>query len=262
MPKMLAGNKPVDYNNLKIELEDYPDFINEEPKSKVWIKQMMGANEFINNKKRYCLWLVNCPPNELIKMPLVLERVELCRKARLNSKDKGAQKLAETPTIFRETLNPESYIIIPCVSSERRKYVPIGFLDKNIIPVMGAMIIPNANLFHFGVLTSLMHNSWMRYVAGRLKSDFRYSKDIVYNNFPWPKDPSEKQIKNIEEKAQLVLDARDQFPESSLADLYNPLTMPAILQKAHNALDKAVDASYGKRSFKDERERIEFLFNL
>ena len=151
---------------------------------------------------------------------------------------------------------------MPRVSSESRKYIPIGFYTPNHIVGDTCLFIANATLYHFGVLTSLMHNDWMRYTAGRLKSDYRYSNKIVYNNFPWPKAPSDKQVQAIEEKAQAVLDARAQYPDSSLADLYNPLTMPPELVKAHNALDKAVDTAYSKRTFKDERERIEFLFTL
>lgn len=242
--KMIAPNKPCDYNNLKIEENEYDEFVKKCPNSKKWIKRMVGAQEFINNKIRYCLWLVNCSPEELKAMPQVLDRVKKCKEDRLKANTTESLKLAETPTLFREQINPDSYLLIPCVSSERRKYVPIGFLDKNTIPVMGTLIIPNADLYDFGILTSNVHMAWMRVVAGRLKSDYRYSKDIVYNNFPWC-NSTEEQKKKIEKTAQAILDARALYPNSSLADLYDELTMPKELRKAHQENDKAVMEAYG-----------------
>jgi hypothetical protein len=260
VPSMVAGNKPVDYNHLKIEGADYQAFIEKDPLAKNYIKRMIGADEFINNLERYCLWLVDCPPEELRKMPEVMKRVEACREARLKSVDSGAQNLADTPTVFRETMNPASYLVIPGVSSERRKYIPIGFCDADTIPVMGILIVPEASIYHFGVLTSTMHMAWMRAVCGRLKSDYRYSKDIVYNNFPWP-TPTEDQKHTIETTAQAILDARTLFPKSSLADLYDPTTMPPELTKAHKTLDAAVEKAYG-REFAGEPERVAHLFEL
>lgn len=242
--KMIAPNKPCDYNNLKIEENEYDDFVKKCPNSKKWIKRMVGAQEFINNKTRYCLWLVNCSPEELKSMPQVLDRVKKCKEDRLKANTAESLKLANAPTLFREQINPDSYLLIPCVSSERRKYIPIGFLDKNTIPVMGTLIIPDANLYDFGILTSNVHMAWMRVVAGRLKSDYRYSKDIVYNNFPWC-NPTEEQKKKIEKTAQAILDARALYPNSSLADLYDELTMPKELRKAHQENDKAVMEAYG-----------------
>ena len=242
--KMIAPNKPCDYNNLKIEENEYDDFVKKCPNSKKWIKRMVGAQEFINNKTRYCLWLVNCSPEELKSMPQVLDRVKKCKEDRLKANTAESLKLANTPTLFREQINPDSYLLIPCVSSERRKYIPIGFLDKNTIPVMGTLIIPDANLYDFGILTSNVHMAWMRVVAGRLKSDYRYSKDIVYNNFPWC-NPTEEQKKKIEKTAQAILDARALYPNSSLADLYDELTMPKELRKARQENDKAVMEAYG-----------------
>lgn len=241
--RMIAPNKPCDYNNLKIEEKDYDEFIQKCPSSKKWIKRMVGAQEFINNKTRYCLWLVNCSPEELKAMPLVLNRVKKCKEDRLKANTAESLKLANTPTLFREQINPDSYLLIPCVSSERRKYVPIGFLDKNTIPVMGTLIIPNAGLYDFGILTSNVHMAWMRAVAGRLKSDYRYSKDIVYNNFPLC-NPTKDQKEKIEKTAQEILDARALYPNSSLADLYDELTMPKELRKAHQENDKAVMEAY------------------
>lgn len=244
VPKMTTGNRPADGGHLIIEAAEYDEFVRKEPAALKYIKKLTGAAEFINNKKRYCLWLVGVSPAELRKMPEVMKRVELCRNDRLNATDAGRRKLADTPMLFRETKNPKSYIIVPATSSESRRYIPIGFLDDNTIPTNAAVIIPEADLFNFGILTSNVHMAWMRAVAGRLKSDYRYSKDIVYNNFPWS-TPTPAQKERIEKTAQAILDARALYPESSLADLYDELTMPVELRKAHRANDKAVMEAYG-----------------
>ena len=262
VPRILKGNYYAKSEGLIVEEEDLDFLISNEPNSKKYIKFLIGADEFINSRKRYCLWLVDCPPDELRKMPFVIERVNRVKADRLTSSDKAMQKLAMTPTLFRETNNPDSCLVIPVVSSERRNYIPMGFIDKNTISTNGNLIMPDAKLFHFGILMSTMHMAWVKTLCGRLKSDFRYSKDNVYNNYPWPENPTEKQIQLIEEKAQQVLDVRASFPNSSLADLYNPLTMPPALVKAHNKLDKAVDAAYSKQSFTSEAKRMEFLFEL
>lgn len=262
---MTTGNRPADGRHLIIEANDYDDFIAREPQAKKYIKQLTGATEFINNKERWCLWLVDANISELRKMPLVLERIEACKQDRLNSPDKGRQKLADTPMIFRETINPSSYIIVPRVSSERRRYIPLGFLDDTIIPTDSATIIENASNYEFGILTSNIHMAWMRAVAGRLKSDYRYSKDIVYNNFPWP-NPTEAQKAKIEETAQGILDARAQHAHASLADLYDDTFMPSDLRKAHQENDKAVAAAYGlnKNSpeFKSESACVAMLMRM
>jgi hypothetical protein len=262
VPKILKGNYYAKSEGLIVEKDDLDFLIKNEPNAKKYIKYLIGAEEFINNKKRYCLWLIDCPPEELRKMPLVMERVNRVKVDRLGSSDKAMQKLALTPTLFRETNNPDKCLVIPVVSSERRKFIPIGFIDKSTISTNGNLIMPEGLPYHFGVLMSTMHMSWVKTVCGRLKSDYRYSKDIVYNNYPWPENPTAKQIKTIEEKAQAVLDARLLFPNSSLADLYSPLTMPPALVKAHNDLDKAVDAAYSKQAFTSEAKRMEFLFEL
>ena len=248
---MSTGNRPADGGNLIIEEEDYAEFISKEPSAKKYIKNLTGAAEFINNKKRYCLWLVGVSPSEIRTMPEVMKRIEACRLDRLNGAE-DRKKLADTPTLFRETKNPASYIIVPATSSERRRYIPLGFLDENTIATNAAIIIPDAGVYEFGILISNVHMSWMRTVAGRLKSDYRYSKDIVYNNFPWP-TPTEDQRKKIEETAQGILNARAKYPDSSLADLYDPLTMPPELLKAHQLNDKAVMQAYGF-SIKDTSE--------
>lgn len=242
--KMIAPNKPCDYNNLKLEPDEYVEFITKCPNSKKWIKKMVGAQEFINNKERYCLWLVGCAPNELRNMQIVMDRVNKCREDRIKANTPESLKLADTPMLFREQINPDKYLLIPCVSSERRRYIPIGFLDKETIPVMGTLIIPDATIYDFGILTSNVHMSWMRAVAGRLKSDYRYSKDIVYNNFPWPNSTKEQKDK-IEKTAQAILDARAKYPNSSLSDLYDELTMHVELRKAHQQNDIAVMEAYG-----------------
>jgi hypothetical protein len=257
---MTTGNRPADGGHLIIEADEYDDFIQKEPNAKKYIKKLTGSAEYINNKKRYCLWLVGVSPAEIRKMPEVMKRIEACRQDRLNGAP-DRQKLADTPTIFRETKNPKSYIIIPRVSSENRRYIPIGFLDDNIVPTDSATIVENADLYHFGVLTSNVHMAWMRTVCGRLKSDYRYSKDIVYNNFPWC-NPTEKQRETIEKTAQGILDARAKYPDCSLADLYDETTMPPELRKAHQLNDKAVMQAYGFDLKMTESECVGELMRL
>jgi len=244
IPSMTTGNRPADGGNLIIENDDINAFLKKEPNAQKYIKKLIGSEEFINNKKRWCLWLVDANPAELLKMPEVMKRIELCRQDRLNGAP-DRQKLAETPTLFRETKNPNTFVVVPAVSSERRKYVPIGFLDSNTIPTNLVTIIPNASLYHFGVLTSNVHMAWMRAVCGRLKSDYRYSKDIVYNNFPWC-NPTAEQKAKIEQTAQAILDARAEYPDSSFADMYGEqmYMFPKLLQ-AHRENDRAVMQAYG-----------------
>lgn len=240
---MTTGNRPADGGHLIIEADEYKDFIAKEPRAIPYIKKLTGSVEFINGKDRYCLWLVGAAPSELRKMPLVMKRIEACMKSRLSGAP-DRQKLAQTPALFRETKNPSQYIIVPLTSSENRKYIPLGFLDQNTIPTNAATIIAGGNLYYFGVLISNVHMAWMRAVAGRLKSDYRYSKNIVYNNFPWP-NPTPVQKARIEKSAQGILDARKLYPDASLADLYDPLTMPPKLRMAHQENDKAVMEAYG-----------------
>jgi hypothetical protein len=243
VPPIHRGNQPTDGGNLIIEEEDYEDFIKREPKAKKYIKRFMMGYEFINNKKRYCLWLEHITPKELKEMPLVMERVKKVQEMREKSSFAQTREMAKTPTLMREQINPSRFIAIPKVSSERRRYVPMGYLDGNTIPGDKLFIIESAEKYHFGVLESNVHMAWMRTVCGRLKSDYSYSKDIVYNNFPWP-TPTDEQKAKIEQTAQGILDARALFPDSSLADLYDPLTMPSELHKAHIANDRAVMAAY------------------
>ena len=244
IPSMTTGNRPADGGHLIIENDEIEEFLKKEPNAQKYIKKLIGSEEFINNKKRWCLWLVDANPAELLKMPGVMKRIELCRQDRLNGAP-DRQKLADTPTLFRETKNPNTFIVVPAVSSERRKYVPIGFLDSATIPTNLVTIIPDASLYHFGVLTSNVHMAWMRAVCGRLKSDYRYSKDIVYNNFPWC-NPTPEQRAKIEQTAQAILDARAAYPECSFADMYGEqmYMFPKLLQ-AHRENDRAVMQAYG-----------------
>lgn len=262
VPKVAWGNKPVDGGNLIISDEEIQEFLNKEPNAKKFIKPLISAKEFLSGENRWCLWLVDAKPEELKELPFVLQRIKKVKEMRESSIDEGARKLASKPFQFRDIKNPDSYILIPSTTSENRKYIPFSFFKKDNIPHNSCHILPNGELYHFGILMSTMHMAWVKTTCGRLKSDFRYSKDIVYNNYPWPENPSEKQIKTIEEKAQNVLDVRASFLNSSLADLYNPLTMPPALVKAHNELDKAVDAAYSKQAFTSEAKRMEFLFEL
>lgn len=238
------GNQPTDGGNLIIEADEIENFLRNEPSAKPYVKKLVGAREFINNIDRYCLWLVDVSPSELRKMPHVMERIEKVKEFRENSNDKGTQKLALTPMLFRETNNPETAILVPSHSSENRKYIPLGFIDDSVITTNATLIIPNASVYNFGVLISNVHMAWMRVVCGRLKSDYRYSKDIVYNNFPWP-TPTAEQKKNIEQTAQAILNTRALYPDCSLADLYDEIIMPPELRKAHQNNDRAVMEAYG-----------------
>ena len=261
VPEMTTGNRPADGGHLIVEANDYEDFIKKEPSAKPFIKKLLGSAEFINGKKRYCLWLVSASPAQLRSMPLVMERIRQCREDRLASPDAGRRKLAEKAALFRETNNPENYIIVPSVSSERRRYVPMGFLHADTIPTNLVLIIPSATLYHFGVLESNVHMAWMRAVCGRLEMRYRYSKDVVYNNFPWP-DVTEEQRQRIEQTAQAILDARAKYPDSSLADLYDPNTMPYDLLEAHRANDRAVMAAYGFSMKLTESECVAKLLEM
>ena len=263
VPKMTLGSMPKDGGNLLLSQSEKDNLLSLEPDSEKWIKPFLMGEEFLNNIPRWCLWLVDISPQELKKLPNVLKRVEGVKNMRLASVAESTRKAASTPTLFKQLNQPKSnYLAVPRVSSERRLYIPIGHLDSSIIAGDKIYTIPNTTLYHFGVLTSLMHNSWMRVTCGRLKSDYQYSNSIVYNNYPWPDNPNDKQIKAIETAAQKVLDARLQFPNSSLADLYDPLTMPPALVKAHNELDKAVDLAYRPQPFTSEANRMVFLFEL
>jgi hypothetical protein len=263
VPEIGIGNKPIDDGNYLFTEEEKKDFLKKEPQTAPYFRRWLGADEFLNGYHRHCLWLGDCSPAELQKMPEAMKRIEAVKEFRLASKSAPTRKIADTPTRFHvENMPADEYVLISRVSSERRLYLPVGYIDAKTLTSDSALILVGAKLYHFGILTSLMHNAWMRTVCGRLKNDYRYSAGIVYNNFPWPEKPTEKQKQAIEAAAQSVLDARAQFTESTLADLYDPLTMPPVLLKAHQQLDKVVDAAYGKTNFTTEAQRVAFLFEL
>lgn len=246
IPSMVYGNKPADGGNLIIKESDYDDFVKREPEARKYIRKYIGAEEFLNGKDRYCLWLKGADPKELKNMPLVLERIKKCKEKRQNSVAAGIRKFAETPTVFAQITQPEGkeYIAVPAHSSSQREYIPLGFMNSETISSNALFIIPGGTIYQFGVLMSKVHNYWVRVTCGRIKSDYRYSKEIVYNCFPWP-TPTEKQKVRIEQTAQAILDARALYPNDSLADLYNDDLMPWELRKAHQENDRAVMDAYG-----------------
>ena len=274
-PEIGIGNKPIDDGNYLFTTDEMQAFIALEPASKKWFRRWLGADEFLNGYERWCLWLGDCSPVELRAMPEAMKRVQAVKASRLASKSLPTQKLASTPTRFHVENMPEKpYLVLPEVSSERRQFIPFGFEQPATLCSNLVKLAPGATLLHFGILSSTMHNAWVRTTCGRLESRYRYSKDIVYNNFPWPDLSSsnqppaqaERAQAAIETAAQAVLDARAQFPDSSLADLYDPLSMPPALVKAHQKLDAAVDKAYelggGRKNYKNDAERVAYLFEL
>lgn len=262
VPPIGIGNKPIDGGNYLFTPEERDAFLKKEPDAAPYFRRWLGADEFLNGYERWCLWLGDCPPEVLRRMPETMKRVEAVRQLRLASKSGPTKKIADTPTQFHVKNIPyTSYLAIPKVSAERRLYVPLGFMQPDTLASDLLLIVREAALYHFGVLSSAMHMAWMRAVCGRLEGRYRYSAGIVYNNFPWPQ-PTPAQVQAIEAAAQAVLDARAEFPGSTLADLYDPNSMPLELLKAHRALDKAVDAAYRKQPFETERHRVEYLFEL
>lgn len=265
--KMIYGNKPADGGYLIIEDEDYEDFIKREPQAKKYIRPLLGAVEYLHNKKRWCLWLKGIAPAEIRNCPLVYDRVKKCKEAREGSKAAGIRKFAQTPTLFAQITQPDNkdYIIIPRTSSEKRRYVPMGFMTSETIVTDAVQIVPDASLYEFGVLISNVHMSWMRAVCGRLKSDYRYSKDVVYNNFIWC-EPTPEQKAKIEQTAQGILDARALYPDSDLAELYDEVLMPPELRRAHQLNDKAVMTAYGftkdTEAYKSESACVAALMKL
>ena len=257
------GNMPNDGGNFLLSSEEKEELLNIEPLAEQVIKPILSAHEFLNGKERFCIWLKDVNPTLIKSLPEVQNRIENVKKLRSSSSREATRKLAAFPTLFGEIRQPlYKYILIPRHSSEKRKYIPMGLFTNDVIVSDSCLAIDNATLYEFGTLHSAMHMSWVKYTCGRIKSDYRYSNEMVYNNFPWAKDPGEKNKKMVEERAQAVLKARAEFPDSSLADLYDPLTMPPRLVKAHQALDKAVDLCYRPQPFPNETARIEFLFEL
>ena len=263
-PIMINGSIPADGGNLILSPDEKANLLAKEPQAQQWIRPFIGADDFINRLERYCLWLADCQPDQLRQMPLVVQRVEAVRNMRLASQKAATQEKAKTASLFTEIRQPinGNYLAFPRTSSENRAYIPIGFLPSKTIAANDIQMIPEAGIYEFGILTSSMHMAWVRVTAGRLKSDYRYSAKLTYNTFPWPLTLNDKQKQAIENAAQAVLKARAQFPNASLADLYDCLTMPLALTKAHRKLDAAVDAAYAKRKFTGDSDRVAFLFEL
>lgn len=262
-PEMGIGNKPIDDGNYLFTSDEMHAFVESEPKSAALFRQWLGAEEFINGIERWCLWLGDSPPELLRTMPQVMKRVQAVKASRLASKSPPTQKLAETPTRFHvENIPVDPYMVIPEVSSERRRYIPMGHLPATVLSSNKLRILPSAKLWQFAVLQSAMHMAWTRAVCGRLENRYQYSISIVYNNFPWPEMPAAERVEGLELAARGVLAARADYPTSTLADLYDPLTMPGDLLKAHQALDRAVDAAYAYKGNKGDPARVAFLFGL
>ena len=266
VPIMRRGSQPTDDGNLIMSLEEYEQYSKEEPQGTKFLRPYMMGKDFIDRKPRYCFWLVGANPTELRKCPQIMARVEKVREFRLASKKEATKKKAETPTLFDEIKACDtSYVAIPKVSSEKRLYVPMEYLDPSIIAGDKLFMVPDADLYTFGVLTSNIHMAWMRSVCGRLEMRYSYSNTIVYNNFPWP-DPTDEQKVEIEKTAQKILDARAKYSDSSLADLYDPDVMPPELRSAHQHNDKAVMAAYGLKKnapeFSSESACVAFLMKL
>ncbi len=259
---MKYGSKPTDGGFFLLDDTEKDILIDKDPNAKKFIKPFLSGREFLKSINRWVIWLVDANPNDLKMSPEILKRVEEVKQFRLKSKAKSTREYPYH-TLFRQVTQPNSdFILVPRTTSSNREYIPMGFFIKDFIVGDTCQAIPNGDLFLFGQLTSLMHMTWVKYTCGRLKSDYRYSKDLVYNNYPFPKDVSDKNKTTVEEKAQNILDIRAEFTDSSLADLYDPLAMPPKLKKAHQELDRAVDKCYTKRTFKSDKERIEFLFEL
>ncbi|MGM0914255.1 MAG: class I SAM-dependent DNA methyltransferase, partial [Pseudomonadota bacterium] len=257
-PKMILGNMSKDGGHLLLTPEEKKQFIEDDPKTEVWIKRLMGAKEFLQGHERWCLWLADATKQDVDSMPSVRDRVERVRETRLASKDAGTQKLAERPHQLRETHNPESFILVPRVTSSRRYYVPLGFFGDETIVTDLVQIIPDGTLYDFAVLSTQMHMDWLRLVGGRLKSDYRYSATLVYNTFPWP-EVSDSQREQIEQLGRAVILARAAHPDKTMSQLYDPDKMPENLLEAHQALDRAVEKLYRDRPFRDTAERQEYL---
>jgi hypothetical protein len=261
VPKINLGSTPNDDGNFFLTESERKKLIAQDKSLSKLIRPFVGAHEYINNIPRYCFWLYGAKPDNIAQSKVIQERLKKIADYRIKSKRKTTVKYAAMPSLFTEIRQPDSdYILFPRHSSENRKYIPIGFIKKNTIAGDSTSVIPNATLYHFGVLTSEMHMAWMRYVCGRLEMRYRYSGTIVYNNFPWP-TPTDKQRADVENAAKLMLDTRKLFHGSTLAVLYNPQTMPPELVKAHRKLDKAVEGAYG-RAFENDSQRVAYLFEL
>lgn len=260
---MTWGNKPTDGGGLILSVAERTALFQSEPALKKYVRRYMSGGDFLNNDIRYCLWLKDAKPQELRRSPEIMSRLERVRDFRLSSDALSTRKYADYPYLFRQIAQPDSdYLAIPEVSSERRAYIPMAYISKNIICSNTVQFVRDATPYHFGVLSSRMHMAWVKQVAGRLESRYRYSNTLVYNNFPWPENPTTKQRSAVERAAEAVLEARKKFPDSTLADLYDPRTMPPELLRAHTELDRAVDRCYRAEPFTSDRLRVEYLFSL
>jgi len=263
VPEIAFGSMPNDGGYFLLDNSEKEELVKNESGSLKFIKPLLSAHEFLNGYKRWCIWLKGALPNEIKELKNIFERVNSVKAVRENSTREATKRLSKFPYLFGEIRQPNTeYILVPRHSSENRTYIPIGFFSPDFIASDSCLFIANANKYHFGIMTSLMHMAWVKTTCGRIKSDFRYSNELVYNNFPWPENPTDKQKQTVESAAQNVLDVRAKFPDASLADLYDPNTMPPELVKAHQALDKAVDLCYRPQPFINETKRIEFLFEL
>jgi hypothetical protein len=262
-PELSFGSMPNDDGGLLLSELEKAQLLSKESRAAKFVRRFMGSTEFINYIPRWCLWLADASPHELRGLPEVMKRIQSVKAARLKSRRATTRMLADTPALFGEIRQPDGpYLAIPKTSSQTRQFIPIGFLGSDVIAGSELFTCPGAGLYHFGILSSTMHAAWVRLVCGRMKSDYRYSARLVYNNFPWPQNPPDKQRLEVEKRAQGVLDARAAYPGSTLADLYDPLTMPAKLSRAHAEQDRAVDLCYRPRAFGTDRIRVEYLFEL
>jgi hypothetical protein len=263
VPKMQSGSAARDGGFLILSNEEKQEIISKYLTTEKYFQRFISGDDIINNITRWCIWLKDKNASDVRNIPEFVERFKNVKKFREESTRPGTRKMADFPYLFAEERQPKKdFLLIPKVSSETRKYIPIAYLTKDHIISDKTFVVTDTTLYHFGVITSLMHMTWMRYVCGRMKSDYSYSNTIVYNNYPWPENPTDKNKQAVEGAAQQVLDARAQYPDSSLADLYDPNTMPPVLVKAHQALDKAVDLCYRAQAFTSETKRIEYLFEL
>jgi hypothetical protein len=262
-PECEYGNKPADGGHLILEEKDRKEFLAKNPEARKYLRPLLCAEEYLHSIPRWCLWLVEATPADLRNIPGIKQRVNAVREFRLASKKEPTRRMADTPSVFAEIRQPQRrFMVIPQHTSETRKYMPFGYFQPNHIIHNSCSAIPNATLYHFGVLSSAMHIAWVHQVCGRLESRYRYSTRLVYNNFPWPGNPAAKQQDAVEQAARAVLDVRQQYSDAKLADLYDPLAMPPALVKAHAKLDRAVDRCYRAEPFATDRQRVEFLFAL
>lgn len=262
-PRIKFGNQPIDGGHLILDGQARAELLKKEPGAEKVLREFLGAEEFLNGSKRWCLWLADASPAELRAMPEVMKRVAAVREFRLSSKRPATRELAASPTQFAFVSHENApFLLIPSVSSERRRYIPMGFMPARSIASNLCLIVPGATIFHFGVLSSAMHMAWVKQVCGRLESRYRYSNKLVYNNFPWSETLTASQSTRVGEAARDVLDARKKFPGATFADLYDPLAMPAELSKAHSKLDRAVDLCYRPQPFESDLLRFQHLFAL